>query len=49
MKAKNDTALQIKGMEYSVEELLTYYCRDNFSKLENGEFMNFYLSPKRLP
>ena len=24
-KLKNDTALQIKGMEYSVEELLTYY------------------------
>ena len=45
-KLKNDTALQIKGMEYSVEELLTYYCRDNFSKLENGEFMNFYLSPR---
>src|SRR5574344_758902 len=45
-KLKNDTALQIKGMEYSVEELLTYYCRDNFLKLENGEFMNFYLSPR---
>ena len=45
-KLKNDTALQIKGMEYSVEELLTYYCRDNFSKVENGDFMNFYLSPK---
>lgn len=45
-KLENDTALQIKGMKYSVEELLTYYCRDNFSKVENGEFMNFYLSPK---
>ncbi len=41
-----DIALQIKGMEYSVEELLTYYCSDNFDKIENGDFMNFYLSPK---
>ena len=23
---QNDIALQIKGMQYSVEELLTYYC-----------------------
>ena len=42
----DDIALQIKGMKYSVEELLTYYCRDNFSKVDNGEFMNFYLSPR---
>src|SRR5574344_3159512 len=45
-KLDKDIALQIKGMEYSVEELLTYYCSNNFSKLENGDFMNFYLSPK---
>ncbi len=43
---KNDIALQIKGMEYSVEELLTYYCTSNFEKVKNGSFMNFYLSPK---
>ncbi len=43
---KKDIALQIKGMQYSVEELLTYYCRDNYNKIENGQFMNFYLSPK---
>jgi phosphatidylserine decarboxylase len=43
---KNDTALQIKGMEYSVEELLTYYCTSNFEKIKDGSFMNFYLSPK---
>ena len=43
---KDDTALQIKGMEYSVEELLTYYCASNFEKVKNGSFMNFYLSPK---
>lgn len=45
-KLKKDIALQIKGMSYSVEELLTYYCSSNFSKLKDGEFMNFYLSPK---
>lgn len=43
---QNDMALQIKGMEYSVEELLTYYCTSNFEKMKNGSFMNFYLSPK---
>ena len=43
---KDDTALQIKGMEYSVEELLTYYCSENFEKVKDGKFMNFYLSPK---
>lgn len=43
---KDDIALQIKGMEYSVEELLTYYCTSNFEKVKNGSFMNFYLSPK---
>ena len=45
-KLKKDIALQIKGMSYSVEELLTYYCSSNFNKLVDGEFMNFYLSPK---
>ena len=43
---QNDMALQIKGMEYSVEELLTYYCSSNFEKIKDGSFMNFYLSPK---
>lgn len=43
---KDDTALQIKGMEYSVEELLTYHCSSSFDKVKNGSFMNFYLSPK---
>lgn len=42
----DDIALQIKGMEYSVEELLTYHCSENFNKVKNGNFMNFYLSPK---
>ena len=43
---QDDIVLQIKGMEYSVEELLTYYCTSNFEKIKNGSFMNFYLSPK---
>lgn len=43
---EDDLALQIKGMEYSVEELLTYHCQENISKIKNGEYMNFYLSPK---
>lgn len=43
---QKDTALQIKGMEYFVEELLTYHCKANFDKIEHGNFMNFYLSPK---
>jgi len=43
---QKDTALQIKGMEYSIEELLTYYCNENFEKLLDGNFMNFYLAPK---
>ena len=42
-----DTALQIKGMEYICNDFLG----DNFSQeekniIENGKFINFYLSPK---
>ena len=44
---KDETACQIKGMSYSVKELLTQeIIYDNFEKLKNGTFMNFYLSPK---
>ena len=43
---QNDIALQIKGMAYSVEELLTYHCTSNFEKIKDGSYMNFYLSPK---
>ena len=43
---QNDIVLQIKGMEYSIEELLTYNCTSNFERIKNGSFMNFYLSPK---
>ena len=45
-RLRDVVALQIKGMEYSVEELLTFYCTDNFEKIKDGDFMNFYLSPK---
>ncbi len=40
------TSLQIKGMSYSVEKLLTDLIGDKIKPLENGSFMNFYLSPK---
>lgn len=44
---ENETACQIKGMSYSVRELLTdEILYDDFEKLKDGKFMNFYLSPK---
>ena len=42
-----DTALQVKGMSYSIDELLTSNIDNkNIKKLHNGNYMNFYLSPK---
>jgi len=44
---EDETACQIKGMSYSVKELLTQeILYDNFQRLKDGTFMNFYLSPK---
>jgi phosphatidylserine decarboxylase len=43
---QNDTLMQIKGMEYNVDELLTYHCSSNIPRVIDGEYMNFYLSPK---
>jgi phosphatidylserine decarboxylase len=44
---KDDIALQIKGMKYSVKNLFTeYISTEELSKIQNGTFMNFYLSPK---
>ena len=44
---KGETALQIKGMEYSVKELFTSeVSEENFTKMIDGDFMNMYLSPK---
>lgn len=46
-KLQSDTLLQIKGMSYGVKELLTEHIKnDNLDKVSDGEFMNFYLSPK---
>lgn len=45
-KLEKDLLLQIKGMQYSVEEMLTYNCANNFEKVNDGDYMNFYLSPK---
>ena len=44
---KDGIALQIKGMQYSIERLFTkYISSENIERLKNGSFMNFYLSPK---
>jgi phosphatidylserine decarboxylase len=44
---QNNTALQVKGMRYNIDNLFTAYISDeNKSKLYGGDFMNFYLSPK---
>lgn len=46
-KLQKDKLLQIKGMSYSIDELLTgYILKSNVEKVYDGEFMNFYLSPK---
>jgi len=42
-----DTALQIKGFSYRIGALLSDYVSKSMKqKLQNGVFMNFYLSPK---
>jgi len=44
---EEESVLQIKGMQYNLKELLTdeiFY--DDFEKVKNGKYMNFYLSPK---
>lgn len=45
-KLNHDTLLQIKGMQYNIDELLTYHVGNNVKRVYNGSFMNFYLSPK---
>lgn len=39
-------AYQIKGMSYQLDELFGEYHQEAVSKVEGGEFINFYLSPK---
>ena len=43
---KEGKAYQIKGMSYSIKELFGTYHQDAAAKVEGGEFINFYLSPK---
>ncbi len=45
-KIENARAYQIKGMSYSIEELFGDYHKEAVKKVEGGEFINFYLSPK---
>ena len=42
----SDTALQIKGMSYAVSELLGKELGILAKKLEGGDFVNYYLSPR---
>jgi phosphatidylserine decarboxylase len=43
---KEDKALQIKGMSYSIDELLTVQYAQEAKALYNGTYANFYLSPR---
>ncbi len=44
---QDDQALQIKEMSYSINELLSdEIANENKERLKDGQFMNFYLSPK---
>ena len=43
---KEGRAYQIKGMCYSIKELFGPYHQEAAVKVEGGEFINFYLSPR---
>jgi phosphatidylserine decarboxylase len=46
-RMQGSTALQIKGMHYSVDDFLGENIADlNKKKLHNGDYINFYLSPR---
>jgi len=45
-KIEEGKAYQIKGMRYSIEALFGAYHQKAAEKVEGGEFINFYLSPK---
>lgn len=45
-KAKGDQVYQIKVVEYKLENLLTDIDKETIDKLKDGEYANFYLSPK---
>jgi phosphatidylserine decarboxylase len=44
-KIEDGISYQIKGMSYHIKELLQT-SKDDLNKLINGDFINFYLSPK---
>ena len=43
---RDGKAYQIKGMSYNIEDLFGEHHKDAVSRVEGGEFINFYLSPK---
>lgn len=43
---KDSTAFQIKNMPYSTKSLLSSFTKDEKQIIENGSFLNLYLSPK---
>jgi len=46
-KLVDDYALQIKGMRYKTDELLGQnFTQEEKAQVHNGDFINFYLSPK---
>ena len=45
-KIEKGKAYQIKGMSYSIEKLFGQHHRAAAERMDGGEFMNFYLSPK---
>ncbi len=45
-KLKKDKAMQIKGMEYRIDDLLTLQYAKEAKALYNGTYINLYLSPK---
>ncbi|WP_457596450.1 phosphatidylserine decarboxylase [Hydrogenimonas sp.] len=45
-RLERDKALQIKGMAYSIDDLLTLQYAREAKSLYDGSYLNFYLSPK---
>ena len=45
-RLKKDRAMQIKGMEYSIDDLLTLQYGREARDLYDGSYINLYLSPK---
>lgn len=45
-KLQKDISMQIKGMKYSIDELLKECEKENIEKIYDGEYINFYLSPR---